>query len=85
MKMIDRRTWDEFRELKLLWWTNRILHAFGWAIVLEVNEADGPVIDAYPARVKFRGFEQSAEEEGFVGLTRYLKETINELEEETKL
>jgi hypothetical protein len=47
-----------------------------------VVEEDGSVSDVYPARVKFRGFDRQAEEEGFVGLTRYLKEVVHELEEE---
>lgn len=34
-KMIQRRTWEEFKDNKLLWFINSILHLFGWAIVLE--------------------------------------------------
>jgi len=70
-QMVERRTWQEFREAKLLWWINRILHTFGWAIVLE-QEEDGSISAAYPARVKFRGFDESAEEEGFIGLSQYM-------------
>jgi len=70
-QMVEQRTWQEFREAKLLWWINRILHTFGWAIVLE-QEEDGSISAAYPARVKFRGFDESAEEEGFIGLSQYM-------------
>lgn len=34
---------------------------------------DGNVIGAYPAQVTFRGFDKKSEDEGFIGLTRYLK------------
>lgn len=55
--MVERKTWEEFRECKLLWWINMILHTFGWAIVTEIDE-DNKVCECYPARVKFRGFNE---------------------------
>ena len=81
--MVEKKTWKEFQSSKLLWWINRILHTFGWAIVLEQQE-DGSISDAYPARVKFRGFSEADEEEGFIGLTAYLQETIDALADEVK-
>ena len=39
------RTWKEFLDNGLLWWINRGLHLFGWAIVV-VEEADGSISDA---------------------------------------
>lgn len=83
MNMVTRKTWKEFQDSKLLWWVNRLLHTFGWAIVFQV-EQDGKISDVYPARVKFRGFDEKSEEEGFIGLTQYLKETVDELAEEAK-
>jgi hypothetical protein len=80
--MIERKTWEEFRGTQLLWWINRLLHTFGWAIVLDVDDEQRQVLDVYPARVKFRGFDRTVEEEGFIGLSRYLKEVAPELEEE---
>jgi hypothetical protein len=81
--LVTRKTWKEFQETKLLWWINRLLHTFGWAIVF-VLEPDGTVSDAYPARVTFRGFDEASETEGFIGLTQYLKSSIDELAEEAK-
>lgn len=81
--MIDRKTWKEFRDSKLLWWINRILHTFGWAIVYTIEE-DGRISDVYPARVKFRGFNEQDESEGFAGLTAHLETTIKSLSEECK-
>lgn len=79
--MIDRRSWKEFQDAQLLWWINRILHTFGWAIVFEVKE-DGSISEVYPARVRFRGFSEECENSGFIGLTKHLGETIADLEEE---
>jgi hypothetical protein len=66
-----KKTWKEFRECKLLWWVNRSLHLFGWAIVI-VQEEDGTISDCYPARVQYRGFSEDAEDEGFTVLTQHL-------------
>lgn len=83
MDMVQRKTWKEFRDCKLLWWVNRILHTFGWAICVVVDD-NGEITDAYPARVKFRGFDEKSESDGFVGLTKHLSETVTELLEEAK-
>ena len=78
--MVEEKTWEEFRKIGLLWWTNRILHLFGWAIVIEYGE----VIRAYPARCKFRGFSEDLEEAGFSILSQYLKNNIEKLAEEAR-
>jgi len=52
MDMTQKKTWDEFRDAGLMWWINMILHTFGWAICFEPDTGI-----AYPARVKFRGFD----------------------------
>lgn len=79
--MIERKTWEEFRDTKLLWWINRSLHLFGWAIIVETDKFDNIVV-AYPARVIFRGFTKKVEEDGFKDLSKYLLNNIKELEEE---
>lgn len=76
--MLKAKDWKTFQESGLLWWTNRMLHLFGWAIVL-VQEKDGSISSAYPARCAFRGFAQDQEEEGFIRLTGYLDREHNEL------
>lgn len=80
--MITRKTWEEFRECKMVWFINTILHAFGWAIVLEPTE-DGE-IDAYPARVKFRGFAEKINAAGYIGISKYLVENAEELLKEAE-
>ena len=84
MKMVERKTWEEFKKIGLLWWVNRTLHLFGWSIVV-VEENNGKISDIYPARVKFRGFDERTETNSFVNLTRYLKKTVKDLEKETRL
>lgn len=71
--MVDRRSWEEFKSKKLLWWINRILHTFGWAIVV-IQEADGTISDVYPAKVTFRGFPEASEEAGFKGIAKLINE-----------
>ena len=45
--MVKKKTWQEFRKTGLLWFINTILHAFGWAIVVEVEKEE--ITGAYPA------------------------------------
>lgn len=80
-RMVDRKTWDEFRDAGLLWWVNRALHLLGWAIVLVIEE-DGTCSGVYPARVRFRGFDTKSEEEGFRKVSRFLEENAPALRAE---
>ncbi|MFA5723973.1 MAG: hypothetical protein WC979_06965 [Candidatus Pacearchaeota archaeon] len=76
---MEKKTWKEFQDTKLLWWINRILHTFGWAIVYIQDDNTGEILEVYPARVGFRGFDYDAEEAGFEGITKYIKENIDSL------
>jgi len=69
--MVVRKTWNEFRQAGLLWWINMILHTFGWAIVVNLGN-NGEVIEAYPARVKFRGFSEQNNDEGYTAVSEYM-------------
>lgn len=80
--MIEPKTWQEFRDSKLLWWVNRTLHLFGWAIVCEVE--NDRILSVYPAKVKFRGFSEESEADGFTGLTEYLEMNIKNIKDEMK-
>jgi hypothetical protein len=77
MGLVEEKSWEEFRESGLLWWINMILHTFGWAIVIEVYE--GEVTKAYPARVRFRGFDEKNNSEGYQKVSKYLNDNANEL------
>ena len=76
--MVIEKTWKEFRNVGLLWWVNRMLHLFGWAIVVELDEKD-MITKVYPAYCKFRGFDEKSEEEGFYKLTTHLKTHMSSL------
>lgn len=76
--MIDKQSWKTFQDAGLLWWVNRGLHLFGWAIVFE-QAKDGTITDVYPARVKFRGFSADVEEKGFKLLTAWLADHTEDL------
>jgi hypothetical protein len=82
--MVEKKTWREFRKSGLLFFINQILHVFGWAIVIdfesyEKNTDDGIIKEVYPARVKFRGFDEKSIDEGYKKVTHYLKENIDNL------
>ena len=73
-KTVDRRTWDEFRKTGLFMFINTILHAFGWAVCVEVDKETDLVAAAWPARVKFRGFDEPDQVEMHVRIADYLGE-----------
>ncbi len=81
-KMVDKKTWKDFRDSGMLWWINTILHTFGWAIVVDVK--DGEIINCYPARVKFRGFDEKINTDGYIKVSEYMKENATELLNESK-
>lgn len=84
--MVEKRTWKEFRDSGLLWFVNRIIHVFGWALVLEVDEDDNDkVTKAYPARVKFRGFNEKTESNNFIAMSKLMVNNAKDLLEEAKL
>lgn len=80
--MVERKTWKDFKDSGLLWFLNSILHMFGWAIVFVTRGNE--VLDVYPARVKFRGFAEKNNSEGYIKVTEYLKENIDKLLKEAK-
>lgn len=81
--MVTKKTWKEFRESGFLWWINMILHTFGWAIVVDIDD-NGEITDAYPARVKFRGFDEKNNTEGYIKVSQYMKENVSDLLEEAE-
>lgn len=80
--MIERKSWEEFRNAGLLWWINMILHTFGWAITVDLK--DGKITDCYPARVKFRGFGEENNTEGYQKVSQYMRDNAGKLFEEAE-
>ena len=81
-KPVTKKSWDEFRDNGLLWFINTILHMFGWAIVVEVD--NGEVINAYPARVTFRGFSEESTTNGYQKVSKWMAENAAELLDEAE-
>lgn len=75
------RTWAEFREAGMLWWVNRLLHVFGWAILVEVDEETGEV-DVHPMRALWRGFPSESEARGFERVTKWMRDHAEQLQRE---
>jgi hypothetical protein len=90
-KMVQAKTWEEFRASGLLWWINAILHTFGWAIVTEVEANENgeycngcTVTKAYPARVRFRGFDEKHNTSGYIKVSKYMKDNAAALDAEAR-
>ena len=80
---VIRKTWQDMRDSGLFWFINSILHAFGWAIVVSLNEKN-EVIDCYPARVRFRGFSNDVNSRGYLNIAKYIKGNSKAILEEAK-
>lgn len=88
-KTVEKRDWNEFRKTGLFMFVNTILHAFGWALVVEVENYkelgdDAPVTACYPARVKFRGFDVEDQEQMHERIADYLEQAAPNFKEEIK-
>lgn len=86
MSMLCEIPWSMFRNSGALWFVNRTLHLFGLAIVFEIGpgeDGEETVKRVYPARCKFRGFDEASETDGFKRLTKYLNAMGSTLVEET--
>ena len=79
--MIEKKTWEEFKNSGFLWWINSLLHVFGWAIVIESDY--GTILNVYPARVKFRGFDEKTNELGYQRISKYMADNAEQLEKES--
>ncbi|NDO20188.1 hypothetical protein FMM68_11075 [Lachnospiraceae bacterium MD329] len=81
--MVTKKTWEEFRKSGFLWWINMLLHTFGWAIVFEMSENNSnEIVEVYPARVKYRGFSEKNNTEGYIQVSEYMKANSDELSKE---
>ncbi len=80
--MIEKKRWDEFRATGLLLIINQILHIFGWSIVVNEN-SKGEVVDVFPARTKFRGFDNSETANAYKKLSKWMAHNADTLLNET--
>jgi hypothetical protein len=77
--MVDERSWEEFRESGLMWFINTTLHMFGWALVYDTEKKV-----CYPARVKYRGFSNNINSNGYIQVSKYMKQNADQLLIESK-
>lgn len=80
--MVERKSCKEFQATGLLLFINQFLHIFGWAIVVYTDECSGLTI-MYPARVKYRGFDDGSVIEAYIKLSEYMKNNSERLFEES--
>ena len=80
--MIEKKSWKEFRDSGFLWWINMVLHTFGWAIVFEMENDE--IIEIYPARVNFRGFNEKSNTDGYIKVSKYMRKNAEELLKESE-
>ena len=78
-KMINKKSWEEFRENGLLLFINQILHVFGWAICFDFDKNTGDLKEVYPARVRFRGFSNQSVSEAYTNLSKFIKNNAEDL------
>lgn len=80
--MVTKKDWSEFRSTGLVLIVNQILHIFGWALVFEVENDE--IKSVYPARVKFRGFDNKSTDEAYQKLSKYMLDNAKELNDEAQ-
>jgi hypothetical protein len=80
--MVTKKEWSEFRSTGLVLIVNQILHIFGWALVFEIE--DGEIKNVYPARVKFRGFDNNNTVEAYKKLSQFMVDNASELNDEAQ-
>ena len=73
-QMIKYISGKEFRDSGMLWFVNTVLHAFGMAITWD-TETD----ELKATLVKFRGFAEKNNDEGYKKVTQYMIDNANEL------
>lgn len=82
-QMVVKQSWEKFRESGLLWWINMNLHIFGWSIIFELGE-NGKITKVYPARVRFRGFDQKTNTDNYKKVGNYMALMANQLKKESE-
>jgi hypothetical protein len=65
--------WNDFRKTGLFQFVNSVLHLFGYAIYVVLDES-GAVISAYPDKCNFRGFDGDSTTEMYYRIGKYMKE-----------
>lgn len=68
--------WLNFRNSGFFWFINQILHAFGWVIIIDIDDATAEIKNVYPSRTSYRGFSEETQARGMAKISSYLRENI---------
>ena len=79
--MVSKKNWNEFRKTGLVLIINQTLHIFGWALVFEMDGEE--IKGVYPARVKFRGFDNKNTSKAYSQISEYMVANAKELKKES--
>lgn len=74
------KSWDDFRKTGLFLLTNQFLHIFGWALTCERDNGHERV---YPARVRYRGFDEGSQTRAYEKVQKYMVENAETLYKES--
>ena len=77
---LELSAWAKFHSSGMVWFVNRVLQVFGWAIHIKVDDSNR-VIGAYPAKVKCAGFSEEKDKAELGKISKYLSDNANELYE----
>lgn len=75
--MVKRISCQKFKDTGMLLRINMILYTFRLGIVLDVE--DGEIKEMYHVRVKYRGFTQKNNTEGYIKVSKYINDNSGEL------
>ena len=81
MKIVEKRTWAEFRSTGLLLFVNSFLQIFGWSIAVNIDD-DGDIETVYPIRTSFRGFSENNVDEAYQKLADYMVDNAVKIKDE---
>lgn len=84
MTVVEKRSWNEFRKCGMLWLVNMILQVFGWSIVLIVDEVTKDISEVFPARVRYRGFSEEDNTNGYINLSKFMTDNAKQLLKEAE-
>ncbi len=69
----------EFQASGLLWFVNSIIQLFGWCLFVSVDKDTGEITEFFPERTKYRGFPEQSNTNGYIKLSKYMKENADKL------
>lgn len=65
---------------------NKLLHVFGWSIMVYADDEVRKIYNIFPVRTAYRGFKESSSEdiENYVKISQWMKDNAEELLDEAR-